>query len=154
MNYLFGPDRAAHRRLDFWTKHAPACLNERRRHVVHGGEAKLVAIAQIQAPKVCVADTCRVVQHRLEHRRELAGRARDDAQNVRGRGLLLQQFAEIVRTLAQLVEQACIRDCDDGLLGEIADQCDLPVGERADFSAIDDDRADQLVLLEHRHCQV
>ena len=35
-------------------------------------------------------------------------------------------------------------------LGEIRDQLDLLVGERPDLLAIDGDRADQLVVLEHR----
>ena len=34
-------------------------------------------------------------EHRLEHRRELARRGRDHAQHLGGRGLLLQQFAQL-----------------------------------------------------------
>ena len=52
---------------------------------------------------------------------------------------------------AQLVEQAGVFDRDDGLVGETRDQLDLLVGERAHFCAINGDRADQIVLLEHRH---
>ena len=37
--------------------------------------------------------------------------------------------------------------------GEILDQLDLLVAERPDLLAIDDDAADQLALLEHRHQQ-
>ena len=40
---------------------------------------------------------------------------------------------------AQLVEQPRVLDGDDGLVGEILDQLDLLVGERANFLAIDDD---------------
>ena len=71
----------------------------------------------------------------------------------RGRGLLLQRFAEIVGALAQLVEQPRVLDGDDGLGGEVLHQLDLLVGERPDLLAIDDDSADQLVVLEHRHAQ-
>ena len=53
--------------------------------------------------------------------------------------------------LAQLVEQARVLDGDDGLGGEVRDQLDLLVGERPDLLAVDDDGADQLVVLEHRH---
>ena len=67
------------------------------------------------------------------------------------RRLLLQGFAQIVRALAQLVEQAGVLDGDDGLRGEILDQLDLLVGERAHLLAINGDPADQLVLLEHGH---
>ena len=52
---------------------------------------------------------------------------------------------------AQLVEQPRVLDGDDGLSGEVLHQRDLLVGERPDLLAIDRDRADQLVLLEHRH---
>ena len=34
---------------------------------------------------------------------------------------------------------------------KFCDQLDLLVGERAHLLAVDDDRADQLVVLEHRH---
>ena len=52
---------------------------------------------------------------------------------------------------AQLVEQPGVLDGDDGLVGEVLHQLDLLVGERTNLLAIDADRADQLVLLEHRH---
>ena len=67
-------------------------------------------------------------------------------EHVGGGGLLLQQFA-------QLVEQAGVLDGDDGLGGEVLDQLDLLVGERPNLLAVDDDGADQLVLLEHRHAE-
>src|SRR5262245_4413526 len=41
-----------------------------------------------------------------------------------------------------------------GLLGKIADQLDLLVGERSDLLAVDGDRADQLVFLKHGHSDV
>jgi hypothetical protein len=65
-------------------------------------------------------------------------------QNLRGRGLLLQRFA-------QFVEQAGVFDGDDGLIGEVLDQLDLLVGERPHLLAVDHDRTDQLLLLQHRH---
>ncbi len=58
---------------------------------------------------------------------------------------------EIVRALAQLVEQPRVLDGDDRLIGEILHQLDLLVGERPHFLAVDDDNANQLVFLEHRH---
>src|SRR5262249_49325247 len=81
---------------------------------------------------------------RLEHRFEVEGRAADDLEHVGGGGLLLQRFA-------QLVEQPRILDGDHRLRGEILHQCDLLVGERANLLTVDGDRADQLVLLEHRY---
>ena len=52
---------------------------------------------------------------------------------------------------AKLVEQPRVLNGDDGLRREVLDQLDLLVGERADFLAEDDNRANQFVLLEHRH---
>ena len=58
---------------------------------------------------------------------------------------------EIVGALAQLVEQPRVLDGDHRLGGEVLHQLDLLVGERPHLLAIDDDGADQLVVLEHRH---
>ena len=91
-----------------------------------------------------------VFQHRLEHRLQLARRAGDDLQHLRGRGLLLQRLGEIVGALAQLVEQPRVLDGDDGLGGEVLHQLDLLVGERPYLLAVDGECADQLVVLEHR----
>jgi hypothetical protein len=104
-----------------------------------------------QNPDLGLADAGRVRQHGLEDGLQLPGRARNDLQHVRGRGLLLQRLTEIVGALAQLGEQAGILDGDDGLLGKIAHQFDLLVGERTDFLAVDRNRSDELILLEHRH---
>ena len=51
----------------------------------------------------------------------------------------------------QLVEQSRVLDGDDGLSGEVLDQLNLLVGERADLLAIDENGADQLVILQHWH---
>ena len=70
-----------------------------------------------------------VLQHGLEHRLQLAGRAGDDLKHLRGRGLLLQRLGEIVGALAQLVEQSRVLDRDHGLGGEVRNQLDLFIGE-------------------------
>ena len=55
------------------------------------------------------------------------------------------------RDFAQLVEQPRVLDGDDGLGSEVLHQLDLLFGERPHLLAINDDRPDQLVLLEHWH---
>src|SRR5262249_18279052 len=50
-----------------------------------------------------------------------------------------------------LVEQPRVLDGDDRLPGKVADQLDLLVGKRAQLRAIDHDRTDELVLLQHRN---
>ena len=86
-----------------------------------------------------------------EHRLQLAGRTADDLEHLGGRGLLLQRLGEIVGALAQLVEQPRVLDGDHGLRGEVLDQLDLLVGERAYLLTIDDEGAYQRDFLEHRH---
>jgi hypothetical protein len=81
-------------------------------------------------------------QHCLEHRLQFAGRTGDDAQHFRGRGLLLQRFA-------QLVEQAGVLDGDDGLFCEVADKLDLLVGERLGLLSLDVDGADKFIFFKH-----
>jgi hypothetical protein len=51
---------------------------------------------------------------RVEHRLQIERRAADDLEHVRGGGLLLQAFA-------QLIEQSGVLDGDDGLLRKIPD---------------------------------
>ena len=95
----------------------------------HG--AKCVAFAEPHVAVTGLAQTHRICQHGVEHRLKLAWRTGDDAQHLGRGGLLLQGFA-------QLVEQTSVLDGDDGLRGEIRDQLDLLVGERAHLLAVDD----------------
>src|SRR5262249_7252651 len=94
-------------------------------------------------------ETCGRLRQRIKHGFEIEGRTADDLQHVGGGGLLLQRLAQIIRALAQLVEQASILDRDDGLGGEIADQLDLLVSKRAYLLAVDADGANQFLFLEH-----
>ena len=55
------------------------------------------------------------------------------------------------RDFAQLVEQARVLYGDDGLLSEVAQELDMLVAEWFDLLAEDQDRADELVILKHRH---
>ena len=80
-----------------------------------------------------LAERVRLFQHRIEHRREIAGRGIDDLQYLGGRGLLLQR-------LARLGDQPRILHRDDRLRREVLQQRDLLVGERPHFVAIGGDR--------------
>ena len=124
---------------------------KRWRRAVQRRHAEGIALASETDAELGLANARRVLQHGVEHRLQLAGRAADDLEHLRGRGLLLQRLAQIVGALAQLVEQPRVLDGDDGLGGEVLHQLDLLVGERAHLLAVDGDRADQLVVLEHRH---
>src|SRR5215470_4612330 len=85
---------------------------------------------------------------RVEHHLEVESRAADDLEHVGGGCLLL-------KGLAQLVEQPCVLDGDDGLCGKVFCQLDLLVCERSNFLTVDNHRADWFVVLkqwnaEHR----
>jgi hypothetical protein len=84
----------------------------------------------------------------VENGRQVEGRAADDLE-LGGRGLLLQRLTQVIRALAQLIEQACILDSDNGLSSEVLDQLDLLVGERPYLLAINRDRAHKFIVLKH-----
>ncbi len=87
----------------------------------------------------------------MQHRLQIEGRAADHLEHVGGGSLLLQGLGEVVRALAQLVEQPGVFDGDDGLGGEVPHQRNLLIGERPDFLSVDDDTADQHIVLKHGH---
>ncbi len=122
-----------------------------RRRVKHGDGPKCVVVTKKHIAEIRSADTGCVLQHGLENRLKIAGRAADDLEHVGGGGLLLQRFRKIVGALAQFVEQPRVLDGDDGLLGKVGDQLDLLVGERTDLVPEDGDGADKLAVLDHRN---
>ena len=92
-------------------------------------DAKCISLAEIQIAELGLADARRVLQHGLEHRLQLAGRAADDLQHLRGRRLLLQRLGELARARLHLFKQPRILDGDHRLVGEGGDQLDLLVGK-------------------------
>jgi hypothetical protein len=113
--------------------------------------AEPAVIIQQQRPELCLAYRRCAFQNGLKNWAQLAGRAGDDLQDLRCRGLPLKRLGEIVGTLSQLVEEPRVLDGDDGLGGEVRDQFDLLVGKWANLLAIDRNDTDQLVFLEHRY---
>ena len=108
-------DRAAVR-LDGMSLHVVLLLGGKP----EAGDVLIGAVPrQPDAHPVGAAEPRRRLDQRIEHRPQVEGRAADDLEHVRGRGLLLQRFAEIVGALAQFVEQPRVLDGDDGLRGEI-----------------------------------
>src|SRR5262249_6688516 len=121
---------------------------------IHGDSAESISFTQIHGAELGCADTRRILQHGLEHRLQLAGRTADNLQHLRGRGLLLQRFTEVVGALTQLVKEPRILDGDDGLGGEVLDQLDLLVGEWAHLLAIHANRANEFTFLKHWHYRI
>src|SRR3954462_9329421 len=85
-----------------------------------------------------------LLQHRVEHRREIAGPRIDDLQHLGGRGLLLQR-------LARLGQQPRILHRDDRLRREILYKSNLFVGKRPHLLAVYPDCTEQLPFLSQRH---
>ncbi len=64
---------------------------------------------------------------------------------------IVQRLAQIVGALAQFIEQSRVLDGDDGLRGEVSDELDLFVGERANLLTVDREHADHFIVFQHRH---
>ena len=143
MNHSARTQHTVGRRIRAWTVGLAAALSdEGRRCVVRGDQAEELAVAQVEVAEAGGAEPHCIREHCLEHRLELARRTGDDFENVCGGSLLLQGFA-------QRVEQAGVLYSDHRLASEVRDQRDLLFGERPDFLAVDTDRTNQLIFLEH-----
>src|SRR5262245_66308006 len=79
---------------------------------------KGVTFTKIQSAKSCLANLRSILKDRLKNRFEITGGRANNPEHVGSRRLLLKGFT-------QLVQQARVLDCDDGLSREISDQLDL-----------------------------
>ena len=101
---------------------------------------EVIAFTDNQGAVRCPAEAVCLLQYRVEHWREVAGRRIDDLQYLGGRGLLLQ-------CLAHLGDGPGILHCDDCLCREVMQQRNLLVGKWPHILAVTDDRAEQCDLL-------
>jgi hypothetical protein len=85
-----------------------------------------------------------LLEHRVEHRGEVARRGIDDLQYFGSRGLLLQ-------CLARLGDQPRILHRDDRLRREIFDERDFLLRERPNFPAAGGNHAEQHTVFAERH---
>jgi hypothetical protein len=101
LNRLYCRHHTSERRLrwgpDEWI--ATSLLNKCLRCTMHCNSPKGISFASIQNAELGLADASRILQHRLEHRLQLARRTTNDAQHLRRRSLLLQRLGEIVGAL-------------------------------------------------------
>ena len=98
---------------------------------------------------VGLAQPRRRLDERIEHRLQIEGRATDDLEHVGGGGLLLQadfRRSSLSRRVFSMAMTACA--------AKLLDKLDLLVGERANLLAIDDNGANQLVILKHRNAEI
>src|SRR5262245_44967219 len=110
--------------------------------IVERNVSEYIAFVEQQVAEAGLTDANSVLKHSLEHWPQFTWRIADDLEHVGGGGLLLQR-------LAQLVQQPRVLDGDDGLLGEIADQLNLLIGERSYLLTETAECANQLTFFEH-----
>ena len=114
---------------------------------------KHFSIVEVEGAELGSADARRILQHSLEHRLQLAGRAANDLQHLRGRGLLLQRLGELSRARLHLVKQPHVLDRDHRLVGEGGEQLDLLISERLNVEPRRHQDADELPVAQQRHAQ-
>ena len=107
---------------------------------------KSLAVIQSHSTELRAANTRSVLEQFVEYRIEVAGRTADDAQHLRCRGLLLQQFSEVACSCLQILEQPDIFDRDNRLVGKSGDQLDLLLVERLWLGLGDKNHADDLAV--------
>jgi len=96
---------------------------------------KALTIPSSKNAKRRLAQPCRLFQHRVEYRRQIAGRGIDDLQYLSGRGLLFQCFV-------RFGQKPRVLHCDDRLGGEVFEQGDLFLGERSNLLSHSDNIAE------------
>src|SRR3984893_14508717 len=98
-------DQLAHRMLRIRLKRTPYEICKGLRHSAHSHRSEGLSISYMQAAVRGAAEAARLLQDRVEYRREVTGGRVDDPQPLGGRGLLLQ-------CLARLIDQPRIFHCD------------------------------------------
>ncbi len=93
------------------------------------------AVKREHVRRVGVAQFQRGGRDRVEHRLSVGRRAREDAQDLAGGGLLLERFGEFPVARVQFVEQPNVLDRDHGLVSKCLQQCDLFFRERPGIAA-------------------
>ena len=92
-----------------------------------------------------------ILQHGRKHRLEIASRATDNLQHLRGSRLLLQRFCKVGRRWRSSLSSRAFSMAMTAWAAKFCDQFDLFVGEGTNFLPVNAKNADQLVVLEHRH---
>ena len=89
-------------------------------------------------------------RNRIEHRLYVGRRARDHAQDLGGRRLLLERFAKVAVARLELVEEAHVLDRDHCLVGEGLDELDLLRCERPHLRPVDRQSPDRNPFADER----
>ena len=136
----------------------PRHLRTGRRHRVRGPQRRerlgglivmrhqmeKVAIELIQGAGAGAGQLHRAANDGHEHGLDVRRRAADDAQDLAGRGLLLERLGQVRVLGLKLGEQPRILDRDDRLVGEGLQQGDLALRKQPHLLAINLDRPEHL----------
>src|SRR6185503_7995253 len=122
-----------------------------RVQVLESADVDELAVVSEDSAELGVAKTQRVGRDRFEDRLHIRWRAADDAQDLAGRGLLLQRFREVAIADFQLGEEAHVLDGDHRLIGERLQQLDLGVWKRLRHVPIHGNRSYWLSIAQHRY---
>ena len=126
----FGPDDLGMTTAGMGTEWSMPDHGKCGRYVVNRHDMKCLSIIQVQGAELGTTEPSCVRKQGLEHRLQLARRARDNTEDLRGCGLLLKRLSKLARTGLHLVEQPYVLDRNHRLISEGGDQFNLLVGER------------------------
>src|SRR6516165_3600036 len=112
-------------------------------------EYEMIVLPQRNNGVIRFAKLARTFHNCVEHRSNIGRRGCDDTQDAGAAGLMSERLRKFMTFRLHLVEQPRVLDGDDGLGGEVLNQLDLFVGERAHLLAEDVDDANQLIFMEH-----
>src|SRR6516164_142925 len=132
---------------------AAQSLGERLGDAAKAHGAEQFAVAKRQRAISGVAESVGFFQYHIEDGGKLTRRRIDDLQYLGSRGLLLESFLQVARSVAQLVEQPDVLDCDNGLIGEGLEEADLRLGEWGDLTPRYCDRTDWIAIVKNRYGQ-
>src|SRR5438270_10887138 len=90
---------------------------------------KALTVIRHEITEAGLTQVQRLLQHRVEDRREIARRGVDDAKHFGGGSLLLQR-------IPSFGNEPSVLHSDDGLRREVFQQRDLPLGERTRLLAV------------------
>src|SRR5580704_5747709 len=99
-------------------------------------EVQGITVPAVNSPEGGIADTRGFFQHGVKYGLQIAWKAADDLEHIRGCRLLFQRRRQVSGALAQFVEQPRVLDGDDRLGGEGLNQLDLLLSKRSYVSAV------------------
>ena len=122
------------------------------RHAAHVGNAPQTAILDpVNGHIIDAAQAGRIRRHRVEDRLDVGRGATDDAEDLAGRGLLLEGLRQLAVPGLELREQPHVLDGDHRLVGERLEERDLLGREGMDLGpTMDEDDAQRRALAQQR----